>query len=131
VLQGVELAAAIRSAIELKAALPGAGRVGPTALARALDMTQPSASELLKTGRLAKEKLPLLLAYFEDVVGPDHFGLPFSRFEAEFVRHLRRLPHQAQQQLLERVRSAAEKIDEATAGLGEPTPSGKRTGTDG
>lgn len=119
VLQGTDLAAAIRSALEMKAALPGAGRVGPTALARALEMTQPSASELLKTGRLAKEKLPLLLAFFEDVVGPDHFGLPYSKFEAEFIRLLRRLPQTTQQQLLERVKSTARKIDEATADLSE------------
>lgn len=117
--------------MELKASRPGAGRIGPTALAKALEMTQPSASELLKTGRLAKEKLPLLLAYFEDVVGPDHFGLPFSRFEAEFVRNLRRLPLAAQQQLLERVRTAASKIDEATAAIDDQAAEGNRTGTNG
>ena len=144
VLQGTDLAAAIRSALELKSTQPGIGRVGPSALARALEMTQPSASELLKTGRLAKEKLPLRLAFFEDVVGPDHFGLPFTKFEAEFLRELRRLPQATQQQLLGRVRAAAEKIDEATSGLADRpdfiTPdavvevkpaSGKRDGTHG
>lgn len=144
VLQGTDLAAAIRSALELKSTQPGIGRVGPTALARALEMTQPSASELLKTGRLAKEKLPLLLAFFEDVVGPDHFGLPFSKFEAEFLRHLRKLPGRTQQELLDKVRTAAERIDEATADLGlrpdfltqdaaieVKSPAGKRSGTHG
>lgn len=144
VLQGTDLAAAIRSALELKSSQPGIGKVGPTALARALEMTQPSASGLLKTGRLSKEKLPLLLAYFEDVVGPDHFGLPFSKFEAEFLRYLRRLPASTQHQLLAKVRTAAERIDEATAEL-DVRPdfitrdaavevkgtSGKRSGTHG
>ncbi len=107
-------------------------------------MTQPSASELLKTGRLAKEKLPLLISFFDDVVGPDHFGLPFTKFEAEFLRHLRRLPASAQQQLLDRVRAAAEQIEEATSGLDfrpdftapgaaieVKPPSRKRSGTHG
>jgi hypothetical protein len=130
-LQGTDLAAAIRSALELKAARPNAGRVGPTALARALGMTQPSASELLKTGRLAMEKLPLLLEFFDEVVGPDHFGLPYSKFEADFIKNLRRLPVASQMQLLQRVRDTAEKIDQATASLDNDPPSGKRTGTHG
>lgn len=74
--QGAELAAAIRSAIERKRARAGHGRYGPTALGAALGMRQSSASELLKTGRLAKAKLPRLFEEFADVVGPEHWGLP-------------------------------------------------------
>jgi hypothetical protein len=116
-LQGTELAAAIRAAMEQKKALPGNEKVGPTSLGQALGIAQSSASELLKTGRLSKEKLPKLLAYFEDVVGPDHFGLPFTKFEAEFVRHLRRLPVDAQHDLLASIKEAAERVTQATAGL--------------
>lgn len=128
-LQGKDLGAAIKAAMELKAARPGAGRVGPTALARALGMSQPSASELLNTGRLAKEKLPLLLDYFEDVVGPDHFGLPYSKFEADFLKSLRLLPAPAQRDLLKKVQAAGAQISKLLAnvqpgeGLGEFSPS--------
>ena len=105
--------------MEKKAEQPGVGRVGPTALARALGMSQPSASELLNTGRLAKEKVPLLLDYFSDVVGPDHFGLPYSKFEADFLKSLRRLPAHAQQALHERVNEAADKIAAALGPLAD------------
>jgi hypothetical protein len=50
-LMGKDLAKAIRDAIEKKRQLPGSERYGPTSLGRALGITQPSASELLKTGR--------------------------------------------------------------------------------
>lgn len=131
VLQGKELAAAIRAAIELKSAKVGAGKVGPTALGNALGIKQPSASELLTTGRLSKEKLPKLLDYFEDVVGPDHFGLPFSRLEAEVVKYLRGIPLSAQERLRDDLKAAAERASAATSTLGvqaaEPEkPSRKR-----
>jgi len=114
-LQGKELAAAIATAMEKKRAVPGYEKIGPTALGKALGMRQPSASDLLSTGRLAKDKLPALLAYFEDVVGPDHFGLPFSQFEAQFLKDLRQLPIATQLALAESVKKAALEISHATA----------------
>jgi hypothetical protein len=116
-LEGKELAAAIRAAMELKSAQPGAGKVGPTALGRALGIAQPSATELLKTGRLSKGKLPALLDYFADVVGPDHFGMPFTKFEAEFIQQLRRIPAPDQQKLLSDLAEAGARVAEATSGL--------------
>ena len=118
-LQGKDLAAAIRSALELKnAALPpGTRPLGSTALGKALGMAQSSASELLGTGRLAKEKLPGLLAFFEGVVGPDHFGLPITKFEASVLAQLRALPPGDQQTVLERLRDAADRVRAATADL--------------
>ena len=116
-LQGTELAAAIVTAMEKKRALPGWEKLGPTALGRGLGMAQGSASELLKTGRLAKEKLPILLAFFEDVVGPDHFGLPISGFEMRFLKALRALPGDAQSELLARVQKSGEAVRAATAEL--------------
>lgn len=132
-LQGKELGAAIAAALEMKSRVPGAAKVGPSALARALGMSQPSASGLLKTGRLAKEKLPALLAYFEDVVGPDHFGLPFTKFEADFLQLLRRLPVDEQKSLYRKLAAAVEALDAAMAALdfGAGEASSKRNGTDG
>lgn len=63
--------------MDLKRARPGYAKFGPTALSRELGMSQPAASELLKTGRLAKDKIKQLVACFADVVGPEHWGLEY------------------------------------------------------
>lgn len=118
-LQGTELAAAIVSAMDKKRLRAGFESLGPTMLGRALGMAQSSASELLNTGRLAKEKLPALLAFFEDVVGPDHFGLPISQMEMDFLKSFRALPVEAQLALLDRVKSSAAAVRAATAQLVE------------
>lgn len=121
-LQREELAAAIRTALDLKAEATGL-KLGPSALGRALGITQPSASELLKTGRLAKEKLSVLLEFFADVVGPDHFGLPFSKAEMELIKDLRRLPTLAQDRLRQQVRDAAQAAEAAAAAAMAPAGS--------
>ena len=115
--QGKTLGDAIASAMVLKAAQLNVAKITQGELAEALGMKQPSVSELLKLGRLAKEKLPLLLDYFEDVVGPDHFGLPFSKGEMELIKALRKLPQAAQASIMARVHEAAAKADAITESL--------------
>jgi hypothetical protein len=117
VLQGTLLAEALRAAIERKRRQPATAKYGPTALANALGMTQPSASELIKTGRLAKSKIWTLVEEFADVVGPDHWGLPMTSREMQFLNLLRQVPESAQDQLLERLQAAAEKSKALTEAL--------------
>lgn len=119
-LQGPALGTAIANAMKLKAERMAVSKITQAALASALGMTQPSVSELLKYGRLAKENVPTLLDYFSDVVGPDHFGLPFSKFEMDLVRELRKLPAQSQAALMDRVRLSVAAVEEATKGIDAP-----------
>lgn len=100
-LDGEKLVAALTSAMEAKRAInPG---FGPSALGRALGISQPSASELLKTGRLKKERYMLLVDAFADVVGPEHWGLPYSASDFEALRLYQQLPLEAQRQLRDRM----------------------------
>lgn len=67
-LTGSELASAIRRAMLAKG-------VGPTELARHFKIRQASVQGWMKTGRIGKDKIDGLIAYFSDVVGPGHWGL--------------------------------------------------------
>jgi hypothetical protein len=117
VLQGKELAGAIRAAIDKKRERPATAKYGPTALGKALGMAQPSASELITTGRLAKSKIWMLVDEFADVVGPDHWGLPMTAKEMQFLNFLRQVPESAQDQLLEKLQAAAETSKALTQAL--------------
>jgi len=89
-LSGQDLAKAIVEAME-KRQQAGGEKYGPSALGRDLGISQPSASELLKTGRLAKDKYLLLVKAFSEFVGPDHWGLPYSKQEMDIILDLREL----------------------------------------
>lgn len=119
-LQGPALGTAIANAMKLKAERMAITKITQAAFASALGITQPSVSELLQYGRLSKEKVPLLLDYFSDVVGPDHFGLPFSKFEMDLVKELRKLPVQSQAALMDRVKLSVAAVEEATKGIDAP-----------
>lgn len=125
-LQGPALALAIVGAMRLKATRLEIAKITQAEIGKALGMSQPSVSELLKFGRLAKEKVPVLLDYFSDVVGPDHFGLPFSKFEMDLLKELRKLPAHTQSALLERVRKSVDAVTIATAELDEPLEAAPR-----
>lgn len=68
---GPELGAALAQAMESK-------RVTQQQVADEFDITQPSVSEWIKFGRIAKKHLTHLVEYFSDVVGAEHWGLPAS-----------------------------------------------------
>jgi hypothetical protein len=68
---GPQLGAAIREAMAAK-------KVTQAAVAKAFNVTQPSVSEWLRFGRIGKQHIPLLVSWFSDVVGPEHWGLPKS-----------------------------------------------------
>lgn len=108
-LQGKELADALGLAIEAKRLLPGFERLGPTQLAREFGVAQGSMSEALKTGRLAKKHIPKLLEFFSDVVGPDHWGLPFSKTEFDVMLLLRELPSDMQSLVVDRMRQEVQR----------------------
>lgn len=112
--------------MRLKATRLEIAKITQAEIGKALGMSQPSVSELLKFGRLAKEKVPVLLDYFSDVVGPDHFGLPFSKFEMDLLKELRKLPAHTQSALLERVRKSVDAVTIATAELDEPLEAAPR-----
>jgi hypothetical protein len=67
-LEGKELGAAIASAMNKK-------NVGPTVLAAVFGIKPPSVSDWKTRGCVKKNHLPKLIAYFSDVVGPEHWGL--------------------------------------------------------
>lgn len=66
---GAELGGALKVAIQKKG-------VTQKDVATAFGITQPSVSEWIKFGRIGKQHIPLLVGYFADVVGPEHWGLP-------------------------------------------------------
>lgn len=68
-LSGPALGAALRSAIGLK-------KVTQSQVAEEFGVKQSSVAEWLRFGRIHKRHLPKLVAYFSDVVGPSHWGLP-------------------------------------------------------
>lgn len=47
----------------------------------------PSIQDWVKRGTVDKGKLPALWAYFADVVGPEHWGLPSGSFESSTQMH--------------------------------------------
>lgn len=67
-LTGKELGAAIDRAIQLK-------KVPKTAVAAHFGIRGPSIYDWIKHGRIGKQHLDELVAYFSDVVGPEHWGI--------------------------------------------------------
>ncbi|WP_455893700.1 helix-turn-helix domain-containing protein [Pseudomonas palmensis] len=67
-LTGEELGAAIESARLKK-------NITKLKLAEDFGVKPPSVQGWVKTGRIDKSKLMDLIAYFQDVVGPEHWGL--------------------------------------------------------
>ncbi len=67
-LKGKELGAAIGEAIARKG-------VSKAEVARHFGIQAPSVDGWVKTGRISKDKLPELWAYFSDVADPEHWGL--------------------------------------------------------
>jgi hypothetical protein len=70
-LQGKALGAALKGAIDKK-------KVSQLKVAQTFGVQQPSVSEWIRYGRIAKKHLNKLVEYFSDVVGPEHWGLPAS-----------------------------------------------------
>ncbi|MBF6987223.1 S24 family peptidase [Cupriavidus sp. IK-TO18] len=70
-LTGEKLGAAIEQARQRKG-------VSKKALADAMGVKPASVQDWVKYGRIAKERINDLVAYFSDVVGPDHWGLDFA-----------------------------------------------------
>lgn len=70
-LTGPTLGNALREAMKRK-------RVTQGQVAEAFGIKQPSVSDWLKYGRIDKRHIPKLVAYFADVVGIEHWGLPAS-----------------------------------------------------
>lgn len=68
---GEQLGAAIQAAMDRKG-------VNQTVLAKEFGVQQPSVSNWVRTGRIAKEHLDHLFAYFSDVAGLSHWG--FKKF---------------------------------------------------
>ena len=66
---GAELGEALGQAIKLK-------KVSQREVAEEFKIKQPSVSNWIKTGRIDKEHLVHVFEYFEDVVTPEHWGLP-------------------------------------------------------
>ncbi|MFY4006004.1 S24 family peptidase [Achromobacter denitrificans] len=72
-LNGTDLGAAIKAAIDLKIA--SSAVASQAAIARHFNVKPPSIHDWIKKGSISKDKLPELWRYFSDVVGPDHWGL--------------------------------------------------------
>lgn len=72
-LNGTDLGAAIKAAIEMKIASGAAA--SQAAIARHFNVKPPSIHDWIKKGSISKDKLPELWRYFSDVVGPEHWGL--------------------------------------------------------
>lgn len=91
-LSGASLGKALQIAMQRKG-------VVQQQVATEFGIRQPSVSEWLKHGRIAKRHIPHLVAYFSPHVGPEHWGLPavwaasdeLSREERDFVSVLRTL----------------------------------------
>ncbi|KDC23896.1 hypothetical protein L505_3670 [Bordetella bronchiseptica F4563] len=72
-LNGSELGAAIKAAIDMKIASGAAP--SQAAIARHFGIKPPSIHDWIKKGSISKDKLPELWRYFSDVAGPEHWGL--------------------------------------------------------
>ncbi|MBI5255405.1 MAG: helix-turn-helix transcriptional regulator [Burkholderiales bacterium] len=70
-LTGKDLGQALKGAMERKG-------VTQAEVASEFGIQQPSVSEWIKFGRIAKKHIPHLVQYFSDKVGPEHWGLPAS-----------------------------------------------------
>lgn len=101
-LSGAALGAALKVAMDLKG-------VNQADVAKEFDVKQPSVSEWIKYGRIAKRHIPHLVAYFSSHVGPAHWGLPASwqaaevtmlMDEAELLLHYRAMPEDAKSQAI-------------------------------
>jgi hypothetical protein len=113
--QGKALADVIQEGLRLKEA---AGiQYGPTALGRKLGIRQSSASELIKTGRISKEKYKLLAQAFEDVLSPERFGLApsigpdLNDDEQAVLRGFRALNEQQRALLVQRLKAVSDAND--------------------
>lgn len=123
-LSGLELAAAFTEAMRLKK-VKG---ITQQQVATAFGVRQASVSEWGKTGRIAKKHLNLLVEYFADVVGAEHWGLHeaiqdalakarypeanlrLSPTERDLIAAFRQLPDKEQVELLHDVMARAESI---------------------
>lgn len=99
---GKELGDALREAMRLK-------NVKQKQLALEFGVAQPSVSEWLSLGRISKSHIPKLLYYFKDQVGPDHWGLPFTKEEFDLLYNYRLLHDEARARVRELVTDAAQK----------------------
>lgn len=125
-LSGPELATAFAEAMRRKKEKG----VTQQQVADAFGVRQASVSEWGKTGRIAKKHLNLLVEYFSDVVGAEHWGLheaiqdalarqrhpemhpTLSPVEADLLASFRQLPDLEQQELLHDVMARAESINQ-------------------
>lgn len=76
-LTGKPLGDAVAEAIRLKG-------VSKAAVARHFGIKGPSIYDWINHGRIGKQHLMELVAYFSDVVGPEHWGMP-AQAESEWV----------------------------------------------
>ncbi len=72
-LTGEKLGEALAAAIRMKG-------VSKADVARHFDVKPPSVQGWLKHGRISKSHIEKLLAYFSDVVGPEHWGISSTGF---------------------------------------------------
>ncbi|MEJ2419250.1 MAG: hypothetical protein P8Y45_20470 [Exilibacterium sp.] len=68
-LKGEELGRAIEAARKIK-------NVTKRKMAADFGIKDPSVQDWVKHGRISKDRIPALVKYFEDVVDPEHWGLP-------------------------------------------------------
>lgn len=85
-LTGEELGAAIEAARVKKG-------VSKVALADAMKVKPASIQDWVKHGRIAKHRINDLVAYFSDVVGPEHWGLDFVMPQADGARQVAEVKH--------------------------------------
>lgn len=78
-LTGEELGKAIADAIRRKG-------VSKAAVAKHFGVKAPSVHDWVKSGRISKDKLPELWAFFSDVVGPEHWGLSHAQWSPTGAR---------------------------------------------
>jgi hypothetical protein len=115
-LEGKELGAAIASAMEKK-------NVGPTVVAAAFGVKPPSVSDWKTRGCVKKNHLPKLIAYFSDVVGPEHWGL--SSVENLFAHQPMVQEPTLNHLLIPPVNSYKAALDTLAAGLSELDMAGR------
>lgn len=82
-LKGKELGAAIKKAIDLKVA--SGAIVSKSDVARHFGIKTPSVYDWIKKGSISKDKLIRLWDYFSDVVGPEHWGIDNTLYNAAKV----------------------------------------------
>lgn len=112
---GEQLSAALKAAMKAKDVKQGD-------IATAFGISQPSVSEWLKHGRVHKKHISKLVEYFSDQVGPEHWGLPFSKDEFDLVLAFRAFPPQLAADLLARAKAAAAEFKAAAGRAGDILP---------